>query len=91
MVTMNILSSQSSEDGDSICTFLQNNDIYHIYQIYDQHFFPRNSACDTWGVIIVHKIKHVVHMYFPEKLSTVKVDRWRGRRVGPNMQGLILG
>jgi len=24
----------------------------------------------------VHKIEHVVHMYFPEKLSTVKVEGW---------------
>ena len=73
---MNMLSSQSSEDGDSISTFLQNIGMYHIYQIYDQHFFPRNSSCDTWGVIIVHKIKHVAHMYFPEKLSTAKVEGW---------------
>jgi hypothetical protein len=27
-----------------------------------------------WEVIIVHKIKHVVHMYFPKKLSTMKVE-----------------
>jgi hypothetical protein len=73
---MNMLSSHSSEDGDSICTFLQNIGMHHIYQIYYQHFFPHNSACDTWGVITVHKIKHVVHMYFPEKLSIVKVDGW---------------
>ena len=73
---MNILSSQSSEDADSICTFLQNNGMYHIYHIYDQHSPPRNSACDTWAVITVHEIKHVVRMYFPEKLSTAKVERW---------------
>ena len=60
---MNILSSQSSEDSDRICTLLQNTGMYHIYQIYDQHFFSHNSARDIWGVIIVHKIKHVVHIF----------------------------
>jgi len=66
--------------------------MYHIYQIYDQHLFSPVIQHVTHGEsLIVHKIKHVVHMYFPEKLSNVKVDQWRGRRVGPNMQGLILG
>jgi hypothetical protein len=34
--------------------------MHHIYQIYDQHIFSPNSTCEKRGVIIVHKIKHVV-------------------------------